>query len=204
MVRVIGILGGTFDPPHEAHLILAEHARVELELDQILFVPAGVPPHKDSTRLPAHHRLAMLELATAGNQHFSISRVDLDRPAPHYSIDMVRLLVSQYPNAEFRFIIGADSFRDLPTWHNPLGIVSGQAIKLAVMTRPDVLIDPGMHEVILPGLATHVIILPSRMVDISSSDIVRRIRAGKSVRYLLPDAVLSYIEQHQLYKEIDR
>jgi nicotinate-nucleotide adenylyltransferase len=198
----IGIVGGTFDPPHYAHLILAEHAREELDLDHILFVPAGMPPHKDSTRTPTEHRLAMLSLAVAGNAHFSISQIDIHRPPPHYSVDMVRLLRQQYPNARFHFIMGEDSFRDLPTWRTPLEMVADGVVTFAVMTRPGVEgeIDPAMHENVLPGLAGHIHVLASRMVEISSTDIVRRLREGKSVRYLLPEAVLAYIEQHHLYR----
>lgn len=198
----IGILGGTFDPPHYAHLILAEHARDELQIDLVLFVPAGVPPHKDSTRSSIEHRLAMLELAIRDNPAFRISRVDIDRPPPHYSVDMVRLISSQYPNAEFRFIIGEDSFRDLPTWKTPLQMVAGGNVKIAVMTRPGVegKIDPHLHDATLPGLAEHLIILSSRMVEISSTEIVQRLRENKSVRYLLPDSVLVYIQQHGLYR----
>lgn len=202
----IGIIGGTFDPPHYAHLILAEHAREELDLECVLFVPAGVPPHKDSTRTPAAHRLEMLALATADNAFFQISRVDIDRPPPHYSVDMVRRLRSQYPNASFHFIIGEDSFRDLPRWRTPLEIVADGSVKIAVMSRPGVEaeLDPTMHETTLPGLAQHIVVLSSRMVEISSTDIVRRLREGKSVRYLLPDRVLAYIQHHQLYKDILR
>jgi nicotinate-nucleotide adenylyltransferase len=198
----IGIVGGTFDPPHYAHLILAEHARDELQLDLVLFVPAGVPPHKDSTRTSIEHRLTMLELAIGDNPAFRISRVDIDRPPPHYSVDMVRLIASQYPNSEFRFIIGEDSFRDLPTWKTPLEIVSEGNVKIAVMSRPGVEgeRDRHLHDVTLPGLAEHIIILSSRMVGISSTEIVRRLREKKSVRYLLPDPVLVYIEQHSLYR----
>jgi nicotinate-nucleotide adenylyltransferase len=199
----IGIVGGTFDPPHYAHLILAEHARDELQLDLVLFVPAGVPPHKDSTRTSIDHRLAMLELAIGDNPAFHISRVDIDRPPPHYSVDMVRLIASQYPNSQFRFIIGEDSFLDLPTWKTPLQIVERGNVKIAVMNRPGIEgeLDRHLHDETLPGLAEHIIILSSRMVEISSTEIVRRLRENRSVRYLLPDSVLGYIEQHRLYLE---
>ncbi|HEX2621356.1 MAG TPA: nicotinate-nucleotide adenylyltransferase [Phototrophicaceae bacterium] len=201
----IGIVGGTFDPPHYAHLILAEHAREELDLDRVLFVPAGQPPHKDSTRTPVEHRLAMLRLATADNPAFEISRVDIDRSPPHYSVDMVRILRDQYPAARLYFIMGEDSFRDLPTWKNPLAMVEHEVVQLAVMCRPGIddgepTTAPAMHEAVLPGLAQHVTMLASRMVEISSTDIVRRLKEGKSVHYLLPEAVLTYIVEHHLYR----
>lgn len=202
----IGIVGGTFDPPHYAHLILAEHAREELDLTRVLFVPAGVPPHKDSTRTPVEHRQAMLNLAIHDNPAFEISYVDIERPAPHYSVDMVRILRGQYPAAKLYFIMGEDSFRDLPTWNNAMEMVVDNDLALVVMRRPGIP-SPGipptsedMHEDVLPGLSAYVTILTSRMVEISSSDIVRRLREGKSVHYLLPDSILAYIEQHNLYR----
>lgn len=198
----LGLVGGTFDPPHYAHLILAEHARDELDLQQVLFVPAGTPPHKDSTRTPVQHRLAMLALAIQANPAFAISRVDVDRPAPHYSIDMINLMLDLYPDTGLHFIMGEDSFRDLPTWNAALGMVASGRVRLVVMQRPGAgATFPAMHEAILPGLAPYVTMLSSRMVEISSTDIVRRLRTGRSVRYLLPDTVLAYIQEHGLYTD---
>lgn len=199
VVEHIGIYGGTFDPPHYAHLYLAEFACDALALSKVLFVPAGTPPHK-SARSDVQHRLAMLELAIRGNPTFHLSRVDLDRPAPHYSVDMVALLRQQYPDAHFEFIIGGDSFRDLPTWRTPLDIVADRT-RFVVVPRPgtEAHMRPDLHDKVYPGLSDKVLILPTRLLNMASTDIAAELRAGHTVRYLLPDAVLDYIEQHHLY-----
>ena len=124
-MRRIGILGGTFDPPHVGHLILAQHALEALDLDVVLFVPAGDPPHKrDAYKTPVDHRVAMLALAIGPNPGFSLSRVDVDRPGPHYSVDMVRLIGEQHPDADLYFVMGGDSLRDLPRWYQQIGRAS--------------------------------------------------------------------------------
>jgi nicotinate-nucleotide adenylyltransferase len=197
--RRIGILGGTFDPPHIGHLILAEYARVALDFERLLFVPAADPPHKrDENKVPIEHRLAMLERAIAGNAYFQISRVDIDRPGPHYSVDMVRIIAESYPDADMYFVMGGDSLRDLPTWYHPAEFI--QRCKLAVMRRPDETIQPDMHEKILPGLAERVVMIDAPLVGISSTMIVERISQGQSVRYLVPDPVLAYILECRLYE----
>ncbi|MGQ9907482.1 MAG: nicotinate-nucleotide adenylyltransferase [Candidatus Flexifilum sp.] len=197
---VIGVLGGTFDPPHIGHLILAEAAREALRADRILFVPAGDPPHKQGdTRLPVEHRLAMLTCAIDGDAHFAISRVDLDRPGPHYTADTMHLLHRQYPHAELYFIMGGDSLRDLPRWHRPQELI--RTCRFAVMRRTDVPADPHMHDQILPGLAERVVMIDAPLIGLSSTDIVERIRAGRSIRYLVPEPVEAYIRQHRLYLE---
>lgn len=200
--RRFGIVGGTFDPPHYAHLILAEHAREELDLERVLFVPAGIPPHKEYTRLSVEHRLNMLQLAIEDNPVFAISRVDVDRPGPHYSIDMVNLLREQYPGVEFTFIMGEDMFNDLPNWERAEGLFTDGRLKVAVMRRLGSMgvLRADAHEDTLPGLALTVTMLASPLIEISSTDLVRRIREGRSARYLLPDAVLMYIQEHNLYR----
>jgi nicotinate-nucleotide adenylyltransferase len=199
VVEHIGIYGGTFDPPHYAHLYMAECACDALALSKVLFVPAGSPPHK-SARNDPQHRLAMLELAIQHNPAFHISRVDLDRPAPHYSVDMIALLRQQYPDAQFEFLIGGDSFRDLPTWRTPQAIVADRT-RFVVVPRPgtEAQMRPDLHDEIYPGLSEKVLILPTLLLDVASTAIVAELRAGRSIRYLLPDAVLDYIEQHHLY-----
>lgn len=191
------ILGGTFDPPHIGHLVLAEMAREALEAVQVLFVPAADPPHKDATRLPIEHRLAMLERTIAGNPQFVLSRVDIDRPGPHYSVDMVRLIQTQNPEAELFFLIGADSLRDLPKWYRPQELI--RLCRLAVMPRPGVEAAPDMHEDLIPGLAERVVMIDAPLVDVSSTEIAARLRAGKSVRYLVPQPALDYIVANGLY-----
>jgi nicotinate-nucleotide adenylyltransferase len=200
-MRRMGILGGTFDPPHIGHLILAEYSVEALELERLLFVPAADPPHKLlETRIPIQHRLAMLERAIADNRNFEMSRVDIDRPGPHYSVDMVRIVQTQFPDAELYFVMGGDSLRDLPKWHRPQDII--KLCKLAVMRRSDEHIYPTMHEDVLPGLAERVIIVDAPLLGIwiSSTHVIERLRQGKTARYVVPDAVLNYIAEHGLYR----
>lgn len=194
----VGILGGTFDPPHIGHLVLAEYATTALDLACVLFVPAADPPHKHQLRHGIQHRLPMLELATAGNDHFAISRVDIDRPGPHYTVDMVAILQAQHPDTEFYFLLGGDSLHNLPTWYKPNALIA--LCKLAVMARPGGEVIPDLEAEILPGLAERVVVIDSPMLGFSSTEIADRLEAGKSVRYLVPDAVLSYIQTHRLYR----
>lgn len=195
----IGILGGTFDPPHVGHLILAQHAVDAIGLTGLLFMPAADPPHKQKEmKTPVDQRLAMLDCATHDNPQFSISRVDVDRPGPHYSVDMIRLVQAEYPQAELYFIMGGDSLRDLPKWHKPQELIA--LCKIAVMRRPQSVISIDMHAATLPELAQRLIIVDAPLIDISSTAIVARIEAGHSIRYLVPDAVLDYINTNHLYR----
>ncbi|MEQ8674405.1 MAG: nicotinate-nucleotide adenylyltransferase [Aggregatilineales bacterium] len=199
----LGILGGTFDPPHSAHLILAQHAYEQLALDKVLFVPAGVPPHKSGTRTSVEDRLAMLEAVLDDNPQFEISRVDIDRPGPHFTIDTIRILQEQNPNAELFFIMGGDVFRDLPNWERPQELFTTAKLAVAVMRRPGVDgsdLRANMHGNIIPDLENHTIMLTSPLIEFSSTDIVDRLMNGKSVRYMVPQPVLEYIEEHKLYK----
>jgi len=198
-LRRLGILGGTFDPPQLGHLILAEYTRDELELEHVLFVPVGDHPQKSLTRLPLQHRLQMLNLAIANNPSFSISHVDIDRPGPHYSADTVRIIQDAHPEAQLYFLMGGDNLRDLPTWHHAQTLYRNS--RLAVMKRADEDISPNMHDDVFPDLAAHVdlIDVPMLSVWVSSTMISKRLRDGKSVRYLVPDAVLEYIHEHSLY-----
>lgn len=201
-VQRIGFLGGTFDPPHIGHLILAEYTVEALALDRLFFVPAADPPHKRGRHKAAiQHRIAMLELALAGNEHFTLSRLDVDRDGPHYSSDSVRMLQRKYPEAELYFVMGGDSFQDFPNWHEPE--IIAEYCKLAVMYRPgsDALY-PAMHEAVLPGLAERVVMVeaPGMGIDIASSEIVQRVQEGKSIRYLVTEAVLHYLQENGLYK----
>ncbi len=195
----IGILGGTFDPPHIGHLILAQHALDALNFSKLLFVPAADPPHKQQeTKSPVEHRLAMLNCAIMDNPQFAMSRVDVDRPGPHYSVDMVRLLQPDFPKAELYFIMGGDSLRDLPKWHQPQELI--RLCKIAVMRRPQTTISADMHRGTLPELAQRLTIVDAPLIDVSSSAIVARCATGYSIRYLVPDIVLAYIKDHQLYR----
>ncbi len=197
-MRRVGILGGTFDPPHLGHLILAEYAVEALNLNCLLFVPAADPPHKQHEKnTPVAHRLAMLKLALGSNSRFTLSRVDVDRPGPHYSLDMVKIIQGQNPGAELYFVMGGDSLRDLPRWHRPAELVS--LCRLAVMHRPGDGARPYMHEDVLPGLSERVVMIDAPLIGISATEIVSRWQKGLSIRYLVPDAVLDYMTAHNVY-----
>ena len=196
----IGVLGGTFDPPHIGHLLLAEYTAEALELDTVLFVPAGVQPLKDDIRSVVEHRVAMVERAIEGNPQFALSRVDVDRTGPHYTADTLRLLQEQYPNSTLYFLMGGDNLRDFPKWTRPDEIIA-QA-RLAVMRRSDEDVHADMHAQILPSLAERVDMVDTPLLSIwlSSTHVVERIQQGLSVRYLVLDDVLAYIEANGLYK----
>jgi nicotinate-nucleotide adenylyltransferase len=199
----LGILGGTFDPIHYAHLAIAEEARTQQALEPVIFVPAGQPPHKpDMAITPPHHRLAMLELALASNPHFIISRVDLERPGPCYTVDTLVLLREQWgPDAELHFIIGADSLREMHTWYQPRRIVD--LARLVVAPRPGTSLDLAGLTSSLPGLPDRVDIIQVPLLEISGTTLRQRVRARRSVKYYLPEEVEAYILRHGLYKEAE-
>jgi nicotinate-nucleotide adenylyltransferase len=195
----IGVLGGTFDPVHLGHLILAEEARDQLGLSIVYFVPAGDPPHKRGRRLaPAEDRLRMIELAITGNDAFQASRADADRPGPHYTLDMVRIFQKQLPpGGELYFLMGYDSLAELPTWHRARELVA--ACHLVALTRHDVPLDWDYLESQLPGVRQRVTLLDMPELEIASHQIQERIRTNRTIRYLVPDGVCEYIEDHGLY-----
>lgn len=201
-VARLGVLGGTFDPPHYGHLILAEVAHDQLDLDRVIWVPAADPPHKEGQPItPARHRLAMLDIALSANSQFVISRVDMDRPGPHYTVDLLDVLRSENPAAQLFFLMGGDSLRDLPSWHEPSRLV--EKCTLAVMPRPgyDYNLDELQQQV--PGLSEHVVFLEAPQIDLSATDIGKRVQAGRTIRYLVPPGVEDYIEAHGLYRARD-
>jgi nicotinate-nucleotide adenylyltransferase len=197
----LGVYGGTFDPPHLGHLILAEMAAESLKLARVIFVPAGTPPHKRTrdVRESVEHRLSMVERAIAGNPRFALSRVDVDRAGPHYSVDMLRLLRDEYPGATFVFLIGADSLRDLPKWSRPQEII--ELARLGVMRRPDAELDLDALERAIPGIGARIEWIAAPRIEIASHVVADQIADGCSVRYQVPDAVLAYIQQQGLYRK---
>lgn len=202
----LGVLGGTFDPPHYGHLVLAECARVQLRLTSVLFVPAGQPPHKPRRPITsARHREAMVEAAIRDNAAFSLSRVDLRRPGPHYTVDMLSLLQEEHPGADLYFLIGGDSLAEFPSWRDPAGIL--RQARLAVMSRPG-WGDQGSHapaEVLesveqgLPGIRDRLDWVDAPRLAISGTDLRRRVREQLPIRYLVPPPVASYVRKHGLY-----
>ncbi|MFZ5916125.1 MAG: nicotinate-nucleotide adenylyltransferase [Chloroflexota bacterium] len=197
----LGVLGGTFDPIHIGHLFAAEEARTRLGLERVLFVPAGLPPHKlDVPVTPVEHRLNMVQLAIADNPHLVLSRVDVDRFGPSYTVDTIELLRDEHgPDTELHFIMGSDSLADLLTWHRPERLI--RLCRIVALTRPNGLVDLEELNRLLPGAIARIQMLEMPLLQISSSDLQRRVRAGFSIRYLVPMAVEAYIEQHQLYRK---
>jgi nicotinate-nucleotide adenylyltransferase len=196
--KSLGILGGTFDPPHYGHLALAENGRAQLQIARVLFVPAGQQPLKlGRGTTPAHHRAAMVEAAIADNPAFTLSRVDLDRPGPHYTTDMLTLQQKIYPGATLFFLIGSDSLAQLANWHDAAGIV--QRARLAVMQRPGWEVDLAALEQAIPGIGQRLDWLDTPCFDIAASDLRRRARQGLPLRYLVPPPVAAYINKHRLY-----
>ncbi|KXK17891.1 MAG: nicotinate-nucleotide adenylyltransferase [Chloroflexi bacterium OLB15] len=193
----LAVFGGTFDPLHVGHMIHAQRASETFDCP-VLFVPAADPPHKQgATRASAEDRVAMVEAAIADNDRFQLSRVDLDRPGPHYSVDMLKILHEQYPDSEWIFLLGADSLRDLPRWHQPLELM--HLARLGVFARPDVTIEMTDLEASLPGLTAAATWIDSPLIDLSSSVIVDGIMKGFSPRYLVPDAAMAVLQQRKLY-----
>lgn len=199
--RRVGILGGTFDPIHLGHLLLAEEARSQLQLDGVYFVPAGDPPHKQGRQItPVEHRIRMAELATATADCFWVSRVDADRPGPHFTSDMIPLLQAELgPATQLYFLIGSDSLRDLPTWRDPDLLLNH--CRLVALTRPDSEPDWALLESTFPGVRDCVTLLRMPLLEISSSDLRARVAAGQTIRYQVPCAVEAYIRKHRLYQQ---
>jgi nicotinate-nucleotide adenylyltransferase len=195
----LGIMGGTFDPIHHGHLVAAQEACYQLDLEQVLFVPAGIPPHKPRHPIsPAQHRLHMIELAIAGQSCFAVSTVDLDRPGPCYTVDTLELLrLQRGPETDFFFVEGADSLADIPSWYRPQRLL--ELCALAVVARPGTEIDLSRLDSQLPGIADRIRWLDMPCLEISSSDLRARVRAGRPISYLVPAAVEAYILRQGLY-----
>lgn len=196
----VGLFGGTFDPPHLGHLILASEAQSQLELTRLLWTVTPDPPHKqDQSITPLEHRLAMVKLAIEDNPAFEISTIELNRPGPHYTIDTIKLLAEQNPDAEIVPIIGGDSLNDLPTWHKPKEILYA-AHWVGVMRRPgeETNLQELEHE--LPGISSKIHYVEAPLLEIASSQIRNRVATGKPFRYYLSEPVYEYIEKHHLYQ----
>jgi nicotinate-nucleotide adenylyltransferase len=196
--KCIGVLGGTFDPVHNGHLLIANALRTALNLDSVLWIPAGRPPHKaDQIVSSDPDRLAMLDLALAGSATDEISTIDIDRSGPSYTADTLDILAEDFPSAQLFFLMGEDSLRDLPTWRDPQRIL--RVAELAVAGRPGVETDFESLEILVPGVRKRVHVVPTEEFAISSSDIRRRVRENQSIRGLVPAIIEAYIRDHHLY-----
>jgi nicotinate-nucleotide adenylyltransferase len=214
----IGILGGTFNPIHYGHLAAAEEVRTRLGLDKVLFIPSFEPPHKQADNVPsADHRMEMVRLAVAGNPFFEASEIELKRGGRSYTIDTVETLQQLYPGGELYFITGIDSFLEIRTWHRWRDLLA--RCSFVVLSRPgnrftDLLridfmqtagrefaeLDQGsLARAVVRFDAFTVFLEPIPLHDISSTDIRRRVKDGGSIKYLLPDAVETYIIKNKFY-----
>ncbi|MFQ5398495.1 MAG: nicotinate-nucleotide adenylyltransferase [Anaerolineae bacterium] len=200
MGRRIGLLGGTFDPPHLGHLWLAETARSQLQLDAVLFLPVGRPPHKKNRPVTATaHRLVMTRLAIADAPHFLLDQTDIDRPPPHATYTLLPLIREAYPDTRLWLLIGEDSLRDFPTWQQPAAIITH--CRLAVLPRPGNYTDLAAVETAVPGVSAAVDWLDGPTLPISSRHLREWARRGRSIRYLVPATVLKYITAQGLYRD---
>jgi nicotinate-nucleotide adenylyltransferase len=196
----LGVFGGTFDPPHLGHLILAAEARSQLQLDRLLWVLTPYPPHKQNQSVSSlEQRLALVEAALAPDITFDLSRVEIDRPGPHYAADTIELLRQEYPDTGIFYLIGGDSLHDLPTWHEPQRFLS-QIAGLGVMRRPGDYVNPTVLERALPGIDHKLLMIHAPLMEISSSELRQRIASGKPFRYYLPPAVYDLIVERGYYR----
>jgi nicotinate-nucleotide adenylyltransferase len=194
----LGLFGGTFDPIHLGHLILAEQCREALGLDRVWFVVTAMPPHKSGNRTPVAHRLEMARIAVAGHAAFEVSEIEAKRPGPHYSVETLTNLRRERPGDDMFFLIGADSLVDLPTWRQPDEIA--RLATIVVVNRPG--LDRNPSPAVLPDLGPgtrplRAVTIPP--IGISSTDLRGRLAEGQSVRFMIPRGVAAYIEAHSLY-----
>jgi len=189
----VGILGGTFNPPHIAHLVAAEAVRDQLKLDRILFIPAAAPPHKTNIEIiPAEQRLQMVKLAIKDNSHFEVSDIELNRKGPSYTIDTIIDLKQKFPEEAFYLLLGVDLLVEFDTWKNPEKILD--ECTLVAMNRPG--FDIGMVE---KKLLRSVVVVDVPGIDVSSSNIRRYLKSRRSIKYLVPREVEKYISENSIY-----
>lgn len=189
---MVGLFGGSFDPVHHGHLIVARAVAEAAGLREVRFVPAREQPFKSGRHgAEAGHRAAMLELAVAGEPGFRVEPLELERPGPSYTVDTLRALHAREPGVRFALMVGADAARELPQWKEAAAL-PGLAT-LVVFARPGAAVPAGLPD--------RTIVVEAPQVDISATAIRARVRAGRSVRYLVPDAVAAYVATHRLYRD---
>ncbi len=198
MARV-GILGGSFNPPHLGHLVCAQQAHGQLGLDAVVLMPVAVPPHKQAGEDPGvGHRVELCRLVAEDDDRLSVSTLEADRGGPSYTVDTLETLHGAHPEDELTFIAGGDMAASLPSWHAPERIASLAAF--AVVERGEARRAAVTAQLRAAGTPVAPVYLDVPRIDISSSDIRRRVRCGEPIRYLVPDAVAEYIEAHHLYR----
>jgi nicotinate-nucleotide adenylyltransferase len=196
----LGLLGGTFDPPHYGHLVAAQEAACQLDLGRVLFLPARQNPLKRGESVSsAEERCYMVDLAIRDNPLFELSRADLDRPSPSYTVGLLRILRAEWPSADLYFLVGADILPELPRWHAPADLLD--LAVLVAFNRPGAPMPSlAALEQALPGASERVVLLQVPGLAISATDLRARIHTGRPVRYLTPPAVEAYIHKHGLYR----
>jgi nicotinate-nucleotide adenylyltransferase len=198
-VAQVGILGGTFNPPHLGHLVCAQEALVQLELDRVVLMPVSAPPHKEAREDPGPtHRLELCRLAAGGDPRLDVSALEVERGGPSYTVETVRQLRERGPEDELTWIAGGDMALGLPDWRNPDGVL--ELARFAIAEREDAVRE--RIERVLAGMAGRdsVVFFDMPRIDVSSSMIRRRVAAGLPIRYLVPDEVAEYIGAHGLYR----
>jgi nicotinate-nucleotide adenylyltransferase len=201
MTGLIGVLGGTFDPPHLGHLAAAQEAMEVCGLQRVLFLPSERNPLKlDRQMSPTPHRLAMTALAVAGNPSFELSQADIGGTGPSFTVDVLaRLLAERAPSTELAFIGGMDILHELHLWREPLRLL--QLARLIVIARPGHQhVSPEQVDERLPGASRRITVVQTPGVAISSTELRQRAAAGRSMRYLVPDSVAAYVQEHRLYQ----
>jgi len=200
MPILIGLFGGTFDPPHIGHLILSAEAQAQLGLERLLWILTPNPPHKQGQPItPLEHRLVMVNLAISEDRWFELSTVEIERPGPHYALDTVKIIAEQNPDAKLVYLMGGDSLRDLPTWHRPKDLVAALHL-IGIMHRPGDSIDLPALEKIIPGLTAKIRFVEAPLLEIASHEIRQRVAEGHPFRYFITPAVYNYIKEHSLYR----
>lgn len=190
----IGLFGGSFNPPHVAHLIVAEIARDQFDFEEVWWIPNATPPHKKRGELAAvEHRLAMTRRVVAERSSFRLCDIEVKRSGVSYTVDTVRALQEDYPDMDFGLLLGSDSLDHFASWHEPDEIAA--RVPLVVYKRPGVI-----EEVAEPRFANHVHFVSAPVMEVSGTEIRSRCRAERSIRYLVPDSVRTYIEEHGLYR----
>lgn len=191
----IGLFGGTFDPIHIGHLIIAETVKDTLKLDKIIFIPAANPPHKLGKRITdSRHRLSMIQMAIVDHKDFQLSEIEIAHKSSSYSTETVQLFLDLYPSDELLFLIGGDSLKELHTWHEPDRLL--KMIKIVVVQRPGINLKK-----VSSCFLDQVIFVDAPLIGISSSNIRQNILEQRSIRYLVPDSVADYIHENKLYNK---
>jgi nicotinate-nucleotide adenylyltransferase len=194
----VGILGGTFNPPHLGHLVAAQEAYRELDLDQVMLIPAGIPPHKPVDDEPGpEHRLELCRLAVGDDERFTVSALELRRDGPSFTVDTLKLLRSQSPSDDLYLILGGDIAAGLPKWHEPERVLELATVAIAKRRgTAKAAVDDALAQ-LKGGERARFFQMPR--IEISSTMVRRRVRAGQPIRYFVPDGVMHYIESHGLY-----